>query len=119
VITSTEPRFSAEQQQDMAASEALKGPEVAAIKEQQKASQIMAEHLPGLSDPNAPAPAPASTPASGKALPGQDKATPPEPPAPKLLHPLRPDRFTPGAKPQPSQSEESSPPAHPGRNPKP
>ena len=48
VITSTEPRFSPEQQQDMATSEALKGAEAAAIKEQQKASQIMAERLPGL-----------------------------------------------------------------------
>ncbi len=59
VITSTEPRFSAEQQQDMATSEALKGAEAEAIKEQQKASQIMAERLPGLTDPNAPAANPA------------------------------------------------------------
>jgi rod shape-determining protein MreC len=121
VITSTEPRFSAEQQQDMAASEALKGTEAAAIaqahKDQQKASQIMAERLPGLTDPNAPAPAPASTPVLGKALPGQDKAAPAEPPAPKLLHPLRPDRFTPGAKPQPPQGEDTTAPAHAGRNP--
>jgi rod shape-determining protein MreC len=121
VITSTEPRFSAEQQQDMAASEALKGTEAAAIaqahKDQQKASQIMAEHLPGLTDPNAPAPVPGSTPGSGNALPGQDKAAPTEPPAPKLLHPLRPDRFTPGAKPQPPPGEDTTAPAHAGRNP--
>ena len=32
----------------MATSEALKGAEAAAIKEQQKASEIMAERLPGL-----------------------------------------------------------------------
>ena len=50
VITSTQPHFSPEQQQDLATSEALKGPEAAAIKEQQKASQIMAERLPGLTD---------------------------------------------------------------------
>ena len=59
VITSTEPRFSAEQQQDLATSETLKGAEAEAIKQQQKASQIMAERLPGLTDPNAP-PAPAA-----------------------------------------------------------
>ena len=63
VITSTEPRFSAEQQQDMATSEALKGAQAAAmqaIKEQKKASEIMAERLPGLTDPNAPAQNPAA-----------------------------------------------------------
>jgi len=48
VITSMEQRFPADQQQDLATSEALKGVEAAAIKEQQKASQIMAERLPGL-----------------------------------------------------------------------
>ena len=51
VITSTEPRFSPEQQQDMATSEALKGSEAAAIKEQKKASEIMAEQLPASSIP--------------------------------------------------------------------
>jgi len=54
VITSTEPRLSPEEQQDLATSEALKGPEAAAIKEQKKASEIMAERLPGLIDPNLP-----------------------------------------------------------------
>jgi rod shape-determining protein MreC len=115
VITSTEPRFSAEQQQDMATSEALKGAQAAAIKEQQKASQIMAERLPGLTDPNAPPPAAAVAP--GKSQPGQTPAAIPEPPAPKLLHPLRPDRYTPGAGPQPPQEEKTSPPAQAGRNP--
>jgi rod shape-determining protein MreC len=113
VILSTEPRFSAEQQQDMAASEALKGAEASAIKEQRKASQIMAERLPGLTDPNTPPP--------GQLTPGQDQAAPPPaaaPAAPKLLHPLRPDRFTPGVKPQTPQVEQTSPPAHDaGRNP--
>jgi rod shape-determining protein MreC len=112
VITSTEPRFSAEQQQDMAASEALKGSEAAAIKEQQKASQIMAERLPGLTDPNAPPP--------GTVPPGQDQAAPPAataPAAPKLLHPIHPDPYTPGASPQPPQEEKTSPPAQAGRNP--
>ena len=113
VILSTEPRFSAEQQQDMATSEVLKGAEASAIKEQRKASQIMAERLPGLTDPNTPPP--------GQLTPGQDQAAPPPaaaPAAPKLLHPLRPDRFTPGVKPQTPQVEQTSPPAHDaGRNP--
>jgi rod shape-determining protein MreC len=92
VILSTEPRFSTEQQQDLSTSEALKGAAAAAIKEQQKASQIMAERLPGLTDPNAPTPNPATTTA-----PGQDQAKPAEAPAPKLLRPQHPDRYTPGA----------------------
>ena len=46
VITSTEPRFSDEQQQDLATSEAVKGAEAAAIAEQKKAAAIMAERLP-------------------------------------------------------------------------
>jgi len=104
VITSTEPQFSAEQQQDQATSEVLKGAEAAAIKEQRKASQIMAERLPGLTDPNAPV--------TGTVSPGQNQAAPPPaPPVPKLLHPLRPDRFTPGANPQPAQEQETTPPA--------
>src|ERR1035438_6702420 len=69
VITSTEPRFSPPQQQDLATSEALKGPEAAAIKEQQKASQIMAERLPGLTDPNLPPTNPTQNPASSQPRP--------------------------------------------------
>jgi len=114
VIISTAPRISTEQQQDMATSEALKGAEAAAIKQQQRASQIMAERLPGLTDPNVPPPA--------NLTPGQDQATPPAalaPAAPKLLRPLHPDRFTPGAKPQPPQDKGPSTPAPPERNPEP
>jgi rod shape-determining protein MreC len=109
VITSTEPRFSDEQQQDMATSEALKGAEAAAVKEQQKASQIMAERLPGLADPNAPA--------------DQQPYKEVTPPAPMgaTPQPLHPDRFTPGAKSTPSAEPESGAPAatpeHAGRNP--
>jgi rod shape-determining protein MreC len=104
VITSIAPHVSAEQQQDQATSEVLKGAEAAAIKEQRKASQIMAEHLPGLNDPNAPA--------TGAVPPGQDHAAPPAAPSiPKLLQPLRPDRFTPGASSQPTRDQETSPPA--------
>jgi rod shape-determining protein MreC len=113
VITSTEPRFSSEQQQDMATSELLKGAEAAVIKEQRKASQIMAERLPGLTDPNAPT--------TGQLTPGQDQAAPPAasaPAPPKLLHPIHADRFTPGAKPQTPQDEQTSAPAQTERNPK-
>jgi rod shape-determining protein MreC len=105
VITSTEPRFPADQQQDMAASEALKGAEAAAMaeadRERQKASQIMAERLPGLTDPTAPAATPGAMPAPGQATqPGQNQAASApaaEPQAPKLLPARHPDRFTPGA----------------------
>jgi rod shape-determining protein MreC len=97
VITSTQPRFSPQEQQDLAVSEALKGPEAAAIEERQKASQIMAERLPGLADPNLPQAKPASSP------PGQSPSAPapiPEQGLPKLLRPLHPDRFTPGSSPE-------------------
>jgi rod shape-determining protein MreC len=100
VITSTDARFSPQEQQDMATSEALKGPEAAAIAEKKKASAIMAERLPGLTDPNAPAPA----------QPGQPAATPP---APKLLPSVHLDRFSPGSEGQsttdPSAPEKSTP----------
>ena len=89
VITSTQPRFSPEGQQDLATSEALKGPEAAAIKEQKKASEIMAERLPGLIDPNAP---PDKQPLKDTSNPNP-VAHPPMP--------LHPDRFTPGAAPSP------------------
>jgi rod shape-determining protein MreC len=92
VITSTDAHFSTQEQQDMATSEALKGPEAAAILEKKKAAAILAERLPGLTDPNAPAPAPAQ--------PGQPQTTPAATPAPKLLPALHPDRFSPGAVPQ-------------------
>jgi rod shape-determining protein MreC len=88
VITSTQPRFSPEQQQDLATSETLKGPEAAAIKEQKKASDIMAERLPGLTDPNLP--------------PDQQPLLDSSNPNP-VAHPpqaLHPDRFTPGAAPE-------------------
>ena len=113
VVTSTQPRFSPEQQQDMATSEMLKGAEVEAIKQQQKASQIMAERLPGLTDPNAPAANPAAP--GQTAQPGETPAAPAAAPAPKLLPPLHPDRFTPGA--TPSSGEENPTPAGPENKP--
>jgi rod shape-determining protein MreC len=80
VVTSTEPRFPQDQQQDMAASEALKGAEA----EQQKTSEGMAEKLPGLIDPNLPA----------DQQPLKDTSNPnPVSRPPVAVHP---DRFTPG-----------------------
>ncbi len=83
VITSTEPRFPPDQQQDMADSQTLKGAEVEQDDAQKKASAIMAERLPGLIDPNLP--------------PDQQPlhdSTPPVPVA-HTPQPLHPDRFTP------------------------
>ena len=89
VITSTEPRFSDEQQQDLATSEAVKGAEAAAIAEQKKASAIMAERLPGLIDPNLP--------------PEQQPLLETTNPNPVVRPPqaVCPDRFTPGGAAQP------------------
>jgi rod shape-determining protein MreC len=117
VITSTLPRFSPEQQQDLAVSEALKGAEAEAIKEQKKASEIMAERLPGLTDPNLP---PEQQPLLSNSNP-EPVAHPPQ-----ALHA---DRFTPGAaagaappataasnaevRPKPAQAKEPSAPANP------
>jgi rod shape-determining protein MreC len=83
VITSTEPRFPPQDQKDMATSEALMGPEVQAEEEQKKASEIMAERLPGLIEPNVPA----------DQQPIND-STPPNPIA-STPQPLHPDRFSP------------------------
>ncbi len=82
VITSSEPRFPQEQQQDIATSEALKGAEAEALKK--KASDGMAEKLPGLIDPKLPA----------DQQPLNDTSNPnPVAHPPQALHP---DRFTPG-----------------------
>jgi len=84
VVTNTEPRFSVQQQKDLAISEEQKGAEAAAIKEQEKASQIMAERLPGLSDPKLP---PDQQPMLDTSNPNS-VAHPPQ-----AIHP---DRFSPG-----------------------
>jgi len=110
VITSTQPRFSPEQQQDLATSETLKGPEAAAIKEQKRASELMEERLPGLTDPNAPAPSQTSDQPTAQA--GQEQAKPaaaPEQPVQKPLHAQHPDRFTPGAKPATGPDAQAKP----------
>ncbi|MDE3148183.1 MAG: rod shape-determining protein MreC [Acidobacteriota bacterium] len=85
VITSTEPRFPPQDQHDLAASEALDAAQAAAIEEQQKAAQITAERLPGLTEPNVP---PDQQPLND--------STPPNPMA-QPPQPLHPDRFSPAA----------------------
>lgn len=90
VITSTEPRFPQDQKEDMATSQSLKGSEVEEEKAQKKASDIMAERLPGLIDPNLPS----------DQQPLNDDSNPN--PMGRVPQPLHPDRFTPGASDQPS-----------------
>lgn len=87
VITSVQPRFPPDQTQDMATSESLKGAEVEEEKAQKKASEIMAERLPGLIDPSLP--------------PDQQPLNDTSNPNPVSRPPLavHPDRFTPGADP--------------------
>jgi len=100
VITSMQPRFSEEQLKDMAQSQQLKGGEAEELDQQQKASQILAERLPGITDPNAPPPQ--AQPAAGA---NGQPATPPQTVVPKLLPPAHPDRFVPGSGPAPVQTE--------------
>ncbi|HLY43541.1 MAG TPA: rod shape-determining protein MreC [Terracidiphilus sp.] len=85
VITSTEPRFPSEQKQDIAASQALKASDLDEMNAQKKASDIMAERLPGLLDPNLPA----------DQQPLKDDSNPN--PIARVPQPLHPDRFSPGA----------------------
>jgi rod shape-determining protein MreC len=106
IVTSTEPRFSSQQQQDISTSEELKGPEAAAIlkqeQEQKKASEIMAERLPGLIDPKLPQ----------DQQPLYDNSNPVI-----VAHPpqaLHPDRFTPGNAPGPVP--DAAPATAPGAN---
>jgi rod shape-determining protein MreC len=97
VITSTQPRFPPQSQQDLAESEAEKGAEAQALKDQMKASQIMAEKLPGLVDPKLPA--------------DQQPLHDSTPPSPNLHppQPMHPDRFTPGSAVMPTPSAATSP----------
>jgi rod shape-determining protein MreC len=84
IITSVEPRFPPDQTQDMATSETLKGAEAAEEKAQKKASEIMAERLPGLIDPSLP---PDQQPLNETSNPN---------PVTRPAMSLHPDRFTPG-----------------------
>ena len=117
VITQTDPRFPEQAQKDIATSEAEKGAEAAAIQEQMKASQIMAERLPGLNDPNATQNGPNMTGqpqnANGQngAPPAANAANPTAQPAPKLLPAEHPDRFSPPGAVATPQSAPTAPPA--------
>ena len=87
VITSTQPRFPPDANQDLAASESQMGAQVAADeqKAQQKASEILSERLPGLLQPDVPA----------DQQPLNDESNPaPVTRPPAAVHP---DRFTPGS----------------------
>lgn len=97
VITDTAPRFDAQQLKDMADSQELKGADAAALSDQRKASEIMAERLPGLTDPNAPPPAANGQQPGAKGLPAPPAAAT----VPKVLPPAHADRFTPGNAPGP------------------
>lgn len=95
VITNMQPRLAPRDQQDLATSEAVKGDEAQAIKDQIKASEIMAEHLPGLIDPNLPP----------EQQPLLDNSNPtPVAHPPQAIHP---DRFTPGLNPAASAGKTS------------
>ncbi len=85
VITSTEPRFSPQDQQDIAASATEESAVPTAISDQMKASEIMAEKLPGLIDPKLP---PDQQPLNDSSNPN---------PAARPPQPLHPDEFSPGA----------------------
>jgi rod shape-determining protein MreC len=120
VITSTQPRFSPQEQQDMATSEALKGADASAlgnqvIKDQLGASQIMEERLPGLTDTNAPGSAAETSAPAAQAGQAQNQANPAPPPAPKLLSTRHPDQFSPPAAPAAEQAPDQ--PATPRGNP--
>lgn len=101
VITSTEPRFSPEQQKDIDASASQAANVPTAIKDQMKASEIMAEKLPGLVDPSLP---PDKQPLNDTSNPN---------PAPRPPQPLHPDQFSPGSavNPVPAPATESGSPA--------
>jgi rod shape-determining protein MreC len=85
VITSTKPRFPPQDQKDLTASASEESAVPAAIKDQVKASEIMAEKLPGLIDPNLP---PDQQPLNDNSNPN---------PAARPPQPLHPDEFSPSA----------------------
>ena len=83
VITSTQPRFSPQEQKDISTSETMKASDSSSVSDQMKASAIMAEKLPGLLDPNLPA----------EQQPLNDSSNPN--PATRPPQPLHPDEFSP------------------------
>jgi rod shape-determining protein MreC len=96
VVTSLDAHLSPEQMADLATSEQLKGAEVAADAARKKAAAEMAERLPGLTDPNAPANPDGSKPGEVKPTANPDGGPPLPPTAPRPLAAKHPDRFSPG-----------------------
>ncbi|MGO9324348.1 MAG: rod shape-determining protein MreC [Terracidiphilus sp.] len=96
VITSTEPRFSPQQEQDLSKSAAEQTAVPAGIKDQMKASEIMAEKLPGLIDPNLP---PDQQPLNDSSNPN---------PAAQPPQPLHPDEFSPSTNDDSGMTPEAS-----------
>src|SRR6185437_5424519 len=105
VITGTKPTLPVAAQKDLAAgaataeaqaaiaaaakAKAAADAEAAAEAAARSAAQIMADRLPSLHDPNAPA-------AAASATPGANPAAPPVSTVPHPLPTLHPDRYTPG-----------------------
>lgn len=97
VVTAIEPRLSDQQKQDISTSEAQSAPDLSVINEQKKASEIMAERLPGLNDPNLPQPQPQAVPQADQQN-GQQTGQPAPLPKPVFQRPplpAHPDRFSP------------------------
>jgi rod shape-determining protein MreC len=95
VILSMQPHLSSQQQSDIATSEELMGAEAAADAERKRVAAEMEERLPGLKDPNAPAPT------KDPKLDGTDQAAAAAAlakPMPKPLPAKHLDRFSPGAR---------------------
>ena len=97
VVTQTSDELPAAAQRDLAKSQAAGAEEM----EMQRASDILAEKLPGLQDPNAPAATDASKPTTG---PDGVDLRPLKP-----LTAAHPDRFSPGAVPPASQMTPGKP----------
>ncbi len=113
VITATEPQFAPDQKKDLETSENLKGAEAAALAEQRKASAIMAERLPGLTDATT-TPGSAAKPGDKTANPTGASSAPGTVSVPKIIPPQHPDRFTPGHAEQPAGgSGPAQAPSHP------
>ena len=112
VITSTEPRFSPQQEQDLSKSAAEQATVPAGIKDQMKASEIMAEKLPGLIDPNLPP----------DQQPLNDTSNPTI--APRPPQPLHPDQYSAstnddsGATPEASSTPKAKHPSDSSRGPR-
>lgn len=94
VITGIGDKMPPDQLKDIQLSEELKGADVVAEKEKKKAAELLAERLPGLKDPNAPAPTDQQQTPEG-ANPGIPNTSTPAHPA-QILHP---DRFSPSSVP--------------------